>query len=563
MPRTGMPGRMSVPGRTAGWMVLGAVLVAALFFMPPLPAATPAPSTARASTPPAELGVPRAGPRAMVSTGTDGWYQYPTPSGFEGLFYPSLASDPVDNYTVLFGGCTGVECPSGDTNATWVFQDSAWTRLNLTAAPPPRGEAQMAWDPSAGAIILFGGTGCTNPPTCSVSGPLNDTWAFSGGRWSEVPTTGPVPKTLEGSMAYDPSSGDMVLYGGFSCISLNCGTWVYRAGTWTELNLTTLPPFRYGGGFVEDDADHGALLFGGIGTASGAYLGDTWLFSGGAWNLISPGTAPSVRVDPQMAWDSDLDEVILFGGSYVTLSNFPGDTYGDTWAYRGGTWTDLNPVSPVPGVRSEGAVAVDPSSGELILVGGCGPSGCPYADTWGYGPEYSVTVTTPQPPCAVFTFEGNSHSVSNASVTVAQGTYALVAKACAGSKVVGVNGTGGVSMIPITFNSSGWFGWMEATGPGTVQVAVENVSSGTTGPGGGGGGGTSSTSSSGLDLTELLVLIVVAVVVVAAIVVVVATRSRRRPPPRPPGAPVDPSETAPQGAPGPIGADPGEPGGPA
>jgi hypothetical protein len=478
------------------------------------------------------------------------WQSFITPPGSGGLFYPSAASDPADNSVVLFGGCSNVLCPSGDTNATWSYANGVWTRLNLSIAPSPRGEAQMAWDNLDNGVLLFGGDGCLNPPSCTQSGSLNDTWLFSQGQWTPIPTTGAVPATKEGAMAFDPSTSGVILFGGYGCF-VRCATWSYQAGVWSELNLSSAPAYRYGEGFAEDDADHGALLFGGVVSASGSYASDTWLFSGGAWREVSSSGPPAQRVDPTMGWDPALDDVVLFGGDYVTLSNFPGVTYSDTWTYHGGTWVQHSGLTPNPGGRSEAAGAEDPGSGVFVMTGGCGPSGCPYGDSWGFGPDQVVHLLANRANCVHEVLSGQTYA-PNATAALENGTYSLHATVtCPGFDLANVTVSAAYLATSSGGNATEWNGTVVLDGPGSVTVAVAPVGSvknpnPKSGPPGGGNG--TSSPSGGFSLAAdgwILGIVAVAAVGAAAVVLL-----RRRRPPAPSSPEGDlPSAEAPLDAP--------------
>jgi hypothetical protein len=64
----------------------------------------------------------------------------------------------------------------------------------------------MAYDPGTGQLVLFGGN--------DGSGVLADTWTWNGSDWAEQsPATSP-PARSDASMAYDPGTGQLVLFGG-------------------------------------------------------------------------------------------------------------------------------------------------------------------------------------------------------------------------------------------------------------------------------------------------------------------------------------------------------------
>ena len=94
-----------------------------------------------------------------------------------------------------------------------------WTQLSPATSPPARYSASMAYDPATGNMVLFGGIG-------SSGNALSDTWTWNGTTWTELsPATSP-PARVGASMAYDPATGDMVLFGGIgSSDELLSDTW--------------------------------------------------------------------------------------------------------------------------------------------------------------------------------------------------------------------------------------------------------------------------------------------------------------------------------------------------
>src|SRR3989442_15890746 len=85
---------------------------------------------------------------------------------------------------------------------------------------------------------------------------------------------------------------------------------------------------------------------------------------------MSPAASPLARSHHAMAYDSGSDRVILFGG-YSSCCG--GIALGDTWAYdfNANTWTDMTPAV-APTSRESSAMAYDSQSDRVILFGGCG-----------------------------------------------------------------------------------------------------------------------------------------------------------------------------------------------
>jgi hypothetical protein len=56
-------------------------------------------------------------------------------------------------------------------NGTWTYNGNTWTRQSPSAAPPPRHNAVMAYDPTLNSLVLFGGTDDNTE--------LADTWTYA------------------------------------------------------------------------------------------------------------------------------------------------------------------------------------------------------------------------------------------------------------------------------------------------------------------------------------------------------------------------------------------------
>src|SRR6266571_5385007 len=142
------------------------------------------------------------------------------------------------------------------------------------------------------------------------------------------------------------------------------------------------PPARYGHAMAYDSQSDRLVLFGGASTSAGVLLllNDTWAyaFNTSTWTDMSAAIAPPARYGHAIAYDSESDRVILFGG-YSSCCG--GITLGDTWAYdfNTDTWTAMNPAV-APGPRESSAMAYDSRSDRVVLFGGYGG----YNDTWAY-----------------------------------------------------------------------------------------------------------------------------------------------------------------------------------
>ncbi|MCI4320944.1 MAG: kelch motif-containing protein [Thermoplasmata archaeon] len=409
------------------------------------------PTTPRSPPPMRTAAAPAAVAHAAVArpyAADVGWTNMEAAGSVPGLFYPSLAYDALDGYLVLFGGCGGVSC-SNPSNSTWVLQDGAWTQLHPAVSPAGRQEAQMAYDAADGYVLLFGGDG--------AAGGLHDTWSFANGIWTELtPGTNPGAR-VDANLVYDAVDGYSVLFGGYACVG-TCGTWIYSHSNWTQLNLSVSPSDRYAASMVYSPAIDKVVLFGGAG-ASGGVLADTWEFSAGTWTQFG-GAGPALRSDAEAGYDATLGAVVLFGGWYITLSNFPGVDYDDTWEFGSAGWSQaLAGASPPP--LTEGGMAFDGASGSVVEVGGCASVACPSSTTWVFGATATVTLVAVPPTCGAGSIGGSAHGAT--TITVTEEVYPFSPSPCAHYSFQGSSASGDVS-------TGGTPPWVNVSGNGTLTA---------------------------------------------------------------------------------------------
>jgi N-acetylneuraminic acid mutarotase len=241
----------------------------------------------------------------------------------------------------------------------------------------------MAYDQTSGRLLLFGGS--------DETGQLNDTWAYDpeARTWTELKPTGGLPSARWAQgMAYDQVTRRLIMFGGRaeSGPSLN-DTWVYDPGanTWAQLKPAgALPLPRRSPAIAYDPVTRRLIMFGGYSDAGA--LNDTWAYDSGAdaWTKLEPrGTSPSARGDHSIAYDPVSRRVIMFGGRGDT-----GTVLSDAWAYDpvANTWTELRPSGAQPPARSRHSMAYDLTSARMIIFGGQDIAGGSLDDTWAYDP---------------------------------------------------------------------------------------------------------------------------------------------------------------------------------
>lgn len=128
------------------------------------------------------------------------------------------------------------------------------------------------------------------------------------------------------------------------------------------------PAARAGARAVFNEATGTAILFGGttsndLGSGRNYALDETWEFDGTRWIRRYPENSPAGRSSHVMAYDSNRERIVLFGGTDGTKE------LTDTWVYEDRNWRQL-PTPNAPAGRVLSAMAFDPLRDRAVLFGG-------------------------------------------------------------------------------------------------------------------------------------------------------------------------------------------------
>jgi hypothetical protein len=183
------------------------------------------------------------------------------------------------------------------------------------------------------------------------TGGLTAAYDIAKRRWSDLAPAVSPPPVLGGSLAYDPVSDEVILFGGGHVAERTrdgklvgfTGTWVYRVknNDWIELSLDSQPPPRMSSRMVCDTRSRQLVLFGGDGQSR--YLADTWIFDLKArrWRQSAAPGGPAPRAGHFTVYDPVTGWIIIGGGhNRADLT--------DMWAYDPATdrWTRLRGEVP-------------------------------------------------------------------------------------------------------------------------------------------------------------------------------------------------------------------------
>lgn len=286
-----------------------------------LPSATPWTEESPMANPSARTGHAMAfdGDKVILFGGDDGALQNDTWSWDGDTWVPESpmtspgaraghAMASVSGGVLLFGGEGG----SGLLDDTWFWDGSDWTELSPSASPSAR--MGHAMTKSGARIVLFGGEGS--------AGVLGDTWRWESDDWVAVPGLSPSART-DAQLIHDPQTGYVQLLGGRSGGTVLGDRWALTPLGWRLSSI--VPNFRLANAAVASDGFQTMV----VGGDTGAGLsGQTLLGAAGSYRAIPDTiTAPNPREGAAAAYDSVLDEIVLFGGEGGIAD------LGDTWTW--------------------------------------------------------------------------------------------------------------------------------------------------------------------------------------------------------------------------------------
>ena len=305
---------------------------------------------------------------------------------------------------------TGVSVSLGDA---WEMDPAthAWTAVSATGGPSVRHDFGMVWDATRAKALLFGGMQTDIANATGV--PKQDTWEFdpAASAWTERTAPGSKPsQRYAHAMAFDGSRGKAVVFGGWDISTggflSDLWEWDPTSGAWTERlsdSSAAGPAGRLYASMISIDASArieivaGAVVsnpYGPYGTG-GSYIGplpigyygitgsrEVWELDPAAATYVdrtAPLDLPSVRSNHAMAYNPSTGKVYVFGGYQ---SNMTTTALDDLWAWDGTTWAQVATAGG-PMARGDAGLAYDPVRKSLILFGGTSYYGSQvFSDTW-------------------------------------------------------------------------------------------------------------------------------------------------------------------------------------
>jgi hypothetical protein len=268
--------------------------------------------------------------------------------------YGGIVFDPQREQIVMFGA---TQWSNGYGGSAIVGEHGRWSLVDGSFVA--RTSSAAAFDPTSSEIVLYGGTSTSSAPCGFGGGSCSDTHAWQGHGWRYLSggglpgsQSGHVLFTVGGEVVLRPTTGD---------------SFVWRARSWVPVAGSSQgfsPDLAVA--FDEDDDVIVATDYNGQSVASQTFDGRSWSTEAGG---------PHFSFRRMMGYDGRTGEVIAFGGELFRLGALA------TTSVRGdGGWQSAV-VEGTPPARSEGRLVRDTRRDRLILVGGLGSA---TQEIWAY-----------------------------------------------------------------------------------------------------------------------------------------------------------------------------------
>jgi hypothetical protein len=271
--------------------------------------------------------------------------------------------------------------PAGgvDVMRAYGWDGARWRTVDIEAATAPGGRtgAALAYDPTRGRTVMFGGNRASLVLPGASATTLGDTWeleavpAVSVGararmRWIE--RTGGPPARDRHAMVYAPGLGGVAMFGGISAAPDRHALddlWIWDGTTWTEVAKTgAWPPARALHTLVYDPRSQSVGVLGGVAEEPastdvdlvGEGLDDAWWFDGATWTQT--GTIAGAARGPGLVASGMRSRSDVYVVSGVTPGAAP--SASRTFVVDPVRWSDRTPSSAVPPQNIRSDLTYDP-----------------------------------------------------------------------------------------------------------------------------------------------------------------------------------------------------------
>lgn len=257
-----------------------------------------------------------------------------------------------------------------DPDVVWQRGSRGWHAQSASSSIPSRSDFGIACDPIRDRLVLFGGRLAAPPNAVS-----DQTFEWDGHDWRVAPGSTRPPARVRPGLAFDATSGEVLMFGGDDAIRDLSDTWSWNGVSWRQRTIGVAPPARSGAAMAADPMRRVIVLHGG--SAGYVDLADTWEWDGTQWSLRNAGQSGG-PVGGRLAFDAGRQVMVAM--ERVRVQSWPNSWSGleyHLWDWDGTTWRHLQQPypaqwSPYPGGQywEMWGLAWDPEARSLVAVDG-------------------------------------------------------------------------------------------------------------------------------------------------------------------------------------------------
>jgi len=213
----------------------------------------------------------------------------------------------------------------------------------------------------------------------------------------QSPALAPSPRKQTG-FVYDALRGVIVAVGGTDWVVASGETWEYNGANWALREDVQPLPGLLGAAVAYDSDRQVTVLFGGSGLGDNEFFNKTWEYNGLKWVQGTQAHAPSPRNGAAMAYNPTRQSMLLFGGYYRWG---PTRFFDDTWEYVDSEWVQRFPAHH-PTARESAHMVYDSARRTLVMFGGGHDAGSvDFNETWEWtGEDWIQRTNLPASPPA-------------------------------------------------------------------------------------------------------------------------------------------------------------------
>lgn len=237
--------------------------------------------------------------------------------------------------------------------------------VTVGESPSARGYHQMTYDAESERIVLYGGqTGYVFDPIYQN----HETWLFDPktNEWTNMSPLVSPGGFSGGDMTYD-SKADRSILSIISDDFSTLQTWAYDTNTNTWTRLADGPRNMVGQRIAYDSESDRIIMFGGFEFTKFQLVDETWAYdyNTNTWTNMAPRIHPKPRNFHGMVYDAKADRMVAWGGDIKGADKPTIWTYD----YNTNTWQALEPeYSPV--IRDYMIFVYDDKADKIIMYGG-------------------------------------------------------------------------------------------------------------------------------------------------------------------------------------------------